>query len=342
MTLEPSGRILVEWSGKKLEIASFRQEVKMTIHFMEPLSLAWNRMKIALFRPFDIHKWFVIGFNAFLAGLMDAANGSGGARGGKNGSFEEFIHFPRTGWDWLMNNPGWAIAILFAVVVAVVVIVVLSWASSRGVFMFLESVVRDRVEIAKPWREYQKEGNSLFVWRLVFGVICFALFAGLVVLFFVQGAALYDGSLGRALPIAFIICLGLLSLLVLLVIGYITLFLKDFVAALMYKNRISAGQAWKLFLRLFGKYPFHFLGYGILIFLLMLMFVFVVIVAGLITCCVGWLLLVIPYIGTVVTLPVWYTFRAFSLEFLAQFGPEYDVFLRPAAPEPAAPAPSVV
>jgi hypothetical protein len=314
----------------------------MTIQFMEPLSRAWSRMKLALFKPFDIHKWFVVGFNAFLAGLMDATNGSGGARGGKDGNFGEFIHFPRTAWTWLMDNPGWAIAILFAVAVGVVVIVVLNWASSRGVFMFLSSVVHDRVEIAKPWREYQKEGNSLFVWRLVFGLACFVIFAGLVALFFVQGAALYDGGLGRALPIAFIVGLGLLTLVVVLLCGYITLFLKDFVAALMFKNRISAVEAWRRFLRLLGHYPFHFLGYGILVFLLMLVFVFVVIVAGLITCCIGWLLLVIPYIGTVVTLPVWYTFRAFSLEFLAQFGPEYNVFPAPAAPQPQAPAPAAI
>jgi len=315
----------------------------MTILFMEPLSRAWNRMKIALFRPFDIHKWFVIGFNAFLAGLMDATNGSGGSRGGKGGSFGEFIHFPRTAWAWLMDNPGWAIAILFLAVLAIVIGVVLTWASSRGVFMFLDSVVRDRVEIAKPWREYQREGNSLFVWRLVFGFICVAVFAGLVAYFFIQGAALYDAGFSRTVPIVLIVGLGLLALLILLVCGYITLFLKDFVAALMYKNRISAVQAWKLFLGLLGKYPFHFLGYGILVFLLMLVFVFVVIVAGLITCCIGWLLLVIPYIGTVVTLPVWYTFRAFSLEFLAQFGPEYDVFPRPAVPgAPTANAPAAV
>jgi hypothetical protein len=324
--LEPSWRIPVEWSGENIEVPSDPKEAKMTILFMEPLGRAWNRMKVALFRPFDIHKWFVVGFNAFLAGLMDVANGSGGARGGKNAGFREFIHFPRTAWDWLMNHPGWAMAILFAAVVAIAVVVILTWASSRGVFMFLESVVRERVEIAKPWREYAKEGNSLFIWRLLFGLITIAVFAGLASYFFIHGTALYDSGFSRAVPIAFIVGLGLLVLAFLLVCGYVLLFLKDFVAALMYKNRISAGEAWRLFLRLFGQHPFHFIGYGVLVFLLMLVFVFAVIVAGLVTCCIGWLLLVIPYIGTVVTLPVWYTFRAFGLEFLAQFGPEYDVW----------------
>ena len=314
----------------------------MTIHFMEPLSRAWNRMKIALFKPFDIHKWFVVGFNAFLAGLFSATNGSGGARGGNEGDFGEFIHFPRTAWEWLSSHQGWAIAILFAVLVVIAVLVALTWVSSRGVFMFMENVVRDRVEIARPWREYQKEGDSLFVWRLVFGLVTFAVFAGLAVWFFTQGASLYDRGIGRAVPIGLIVGLGLLTFVVVLALGYITLFLQDFVAALMYKHRISAVAAWRLFLGLFRRYAFYFLAYGIVIFLLMLVFVAAVILAGLITCCIGWILLVIPYIGTVATLPFWYTLRAFSLEFLAQFGPEYDVFPKPAAPAaPVAEAPAV-
>ena len=233
-------------------------------------------MKIALFRPFDIHKWFVVGFNAFLAGLMEASNGGGGARAGKEGSFREFINFPRTAWDWLMRHPAWAVAILFAVVVAIAVIVVLTWASSRGVFMFLDNVVRDSVEIAKPWREYQKEGNSLFVWRLLLGIAAFATFGLVITFFFVKGAALYDSGVSPVLPIGFMVGLGLLVLGLVLIWGYIVLFLKDFVAALMYRNRISVGAAWKLFLGVFRKYPFHFVGYGIIIFLLMIAFVIAV------------------------------------------------------------------
>jgi len=304
----------------------------MTILFMEPLSRAWSRMKIALFRPFDLHKWFVIGFNAFLCGLMDFSNGSSGARGQKDTDFRDFMSFPRTAWNWLMDNPAWAIAILFAVLVAIAVVVALTWVSSRGVFMFLESVARDRVEIAKPWREYQKEGDSLFVWRLVFGLITLAAFSGLVAWFFIQGGDLYREGFGRAFPLGLVIGLVLLALAMGLVAGYIGLFLKDFVAALMYKHRISAVAAWRLFLGLFRKYPFYFLAYGVILFFLMLGFVFVVIAAGLVTCCLGWLVLVIPYIGTVVTLPFWYLLRAFSLEFLGQFGPEYEVFPKPAAP----------
>lgn len=308
----------------------------MTIQFMEPLGRAWRRMKLALFKPFDIHKWFVFGFNAFLCGLMDASNGSGGGRAQKDADFRKIVEFPRTAWAWLMDNPAWAIAILFAAVVAIAVLVALTWVSSRGVFMFLDNVVRDRVEIAKPWREFRKEGDSLFVWRLVFGIVTFVAFGGLVAWFFIQGKFLYDSGFDRAVPIGLVIGLALLALGLALVLGYIVLFLKDFVAALMYKHRISAVAAWRMFMGAFRQYPFHFFGYGIVIFFLILAFVFVVIAAGLITCCLGWILLIIPYIGTVVTLPFWYWLRAFSLEFLAQLGPDFDVFPRPA--EPAAPS----
>jgi hypothetical protein len=309
----------------------------MTILYMDPLSRAWARMKTALFKPFDLHKWFVIGFNAFLAGLMEASNGGSGSRASKDGNFGEFIHFPQTAWNWLMDNPVWAIAILFAVIIVIAVVVVLTWVSSRGVFMFLDSVVRDRVEIARPWRDYRKEGDSLFVWRLVFGIVTFAVFGLVLALVFVKGAAIYDSGVGPEYPILFLIGLGLAVLAIVLAWGFIILFLKDFVAALMYRNRISCVEAWRLFLRLLGRFPFHFAGYGLLVFLLMVAFAIVVIMAGLGTCCIGFIILIIPYISTVVTLPAWYTYRAFSLEFLAQFGPEYDVFERQGAGRDAAP-----
>ncbi len=308
----------------------------MSIFFVEPFSLAWKRMKRALFKPINLHKWFVVGFSAFLAGLIQGYNGSGGSRwSGGRLSFREFLDLPDKGWRWLMNHPGWAVAILFLAAVVVVVVVVLIWLSSKGTFMFLDNVALDKAEIAKPWREYAKEANSLFVWRLVFSFICLALFIALVVSFFTTASSLYDRSFGRIIPIGFIIGMGFMTLVFLLVTGYISLFLKDFVAPIMYKKRVSAVQGWGMFLALFRNHPVQFLGYGIIVFLLMIAFIAAVIVAVIATCCIAGLLLVIPYIGTVVTLPVWYTLRAYSLEFLAQFGPEYAVF-PPAEPTPPA------
>lgn len=307
----------------------------MNVQFLEPINRAWKRMTFALFKPFDLHKWFVIGFNAFLAGLMSGTGGSGGSKIHKDADFGEFLRFPATAWAWLHGHPGWAFAILFAVLVGIAVILTLTWLSSRGIFMFMSSVVQDRVEIAKPWREYQAEGNSLFVWRVLFGVFSFVLFGGLLAFFFIQGGALYEAGIERFLPWSFILGFGLVTLAIVLVWGYIALFLKEFVAALMFKHRITVGEAWRRFLALFKANALPFIGFGLITFLLVLVLVVAVIFFVLGTCCIGGLLLAIPYISSVVLLPALYTYRAFSLEFLAQFGPDYDVFPTPVVAEPA-------
>jgi hypothetical protein len=283
-------------------------------------------MKLALFKPFDIHKWFVVGFNAFLAGLVESRNGSSVGRSHGDMTFRKFLYFPDRAWDWLTSHPGWFIAIGFLALVVIAVGIVLLWLSSRGKFMFLDNVVHNHAEIARPWREFRKEGDSLFLWRLVFGFVSFAIFVAFIVNFFVGARQLYDVGFGRRVPILFLVGMGLAFLLLLIVIGYISLFLNDFVVPIMGKDRLSTVAGWRRFLPLLGHHPFHFILYGLLIFVLYVLFVVLVIFAGLVTCCIGWLLLVIPYIGTVVTLPFWYTLRAFSLEFLAQFGPEYVVF----------------
>ncbi len=296
------------------------------IAFFEPLGRAWNRMKIALFKPFDLHKWLVVGFTAFLAGLADGNRGSSSVRWSDNGSFREFLGFPGRAWDWLIDHPGWFMLIAFGVFVLVVIGLIILWLSSRGKFMFLHNVVHDKAEVANPWREYKREGNSLFLWRLVFVLICFLFFISLIAIFFVGASQLYEDSFYNRVPIPFIIFIGLIFLMMIILIGFISTFLDGFVTPIMYKHRMTATKGWGRFLSLFGKYPFHFILFGLLIFVMIILFVIIVVVAGLLTCCIGFFILIIPYISTVVTLPIWYLFRAFSIEFLAQFGDEYDVF----------------
>jgi hypothetical protein len=297
----------------------------MSIAYFEPLSRAVRRTKLALFTPFDLHKWFVVGFNAFLAGLADWSHGSGGSRGRGRLGFGEFLDFPRRAWAWLTSHPGWFLAFAVIAAFAITLGVVILWLSSRGTFMFLDNVVRDKAEVAAPWRRYARAGDSLFLWRLVFSLIAFVLFAAFGVAFFVTGAAIYGQTRFSPIPILWIVTMAAVFLLLIVAVGYVSLFLKDFVAPLMYKNEVPATRGWTLFLALFGRHPLHFIAYGLVVFALLIAFVFVVIVAGLVTCCIGWFLLVIPYIGTVVTLPFWYALRAFSLEFLAQFGPDYTL-----------------
>lgn len=84
--------------------------------------------------------------------------------------------------------------------------------------------------------------------------------------------------------------------------------------------------AWGVFMSLFSQHAVYFILYGLLILVLSILVFFAVIMLGLFTCCIGFILLVLPYINSVVLLPISYTFRAFSVQYLEQFGTEFSLF----------------
>ena len=303
----------------------------MNINYFDPLSRAWNRMTTALFKPFDLGKWFVVGFTAFLAGLLEGpgGGGSGSSRGRfhRHHDFGDALAFPGIAWEWLMDHPGWFVLIIFGIFFLIVLIIVLTWLSSRGKFMFLDNVVHNRAKVTQPWHEFKREGNSLFLWRFVFGVVILAAVALFMIQVFYIASDIYrDGFSSRfVMPI---VGMGFLVLLVMLIFAYTAAFLNNFVIPIMYKNRITTTQAWRQYLSLFSKHWIYFLFYGLLLFVLYIFMVAVVIAAGLMTCCIGFIFLIIPYIGSVITLPISYVFMALGPEFLAQFGPEFDIFPR--------------
>ena len=148
----------------------------MIIQYINPLSLAWKRMKIILFGPFNLGKWFALGFTACLAELFSSSGGGGGGNfGRKYGHFDwnDFFEFPGKAMTWLSTHQFWLTVITIGLIVAIAAVVIFIWLSSRGMFMFLDNVVYNRSLIEKPWREFKTRGDSLFLWRLVFSVITF-------------------------------------------------------------------------------------------------------------------------------------------------------------------------
>jgi hypothetical protein len=286
-------------------------------------------MVMILFRPFNLGKWFALGFTAFLAQLFQVGRGAGGNFRFSKGhlDWDEFFELPWRIIEWLSQHPIWTVVIIVGLVIAVVLFVVLAWLSSRGMFMFLDNVVHNRSLIAKPWREFKTIGDSLFLWRLVFSIISFIISMGfMVVAFFVARYIYYFSGDGFVSYLMLILAGTLIGLLLFLIIGYIWMFLNNFVVPIMYKSRLMANDAWRIFLMLLGKHPWHLILYGLFIFGLYILVVIGIIICGLITCCCGFILLMIPYIGAVLMLPISVTFRALSLEFLEQFGDEYKIF----------------
>ncbi len=113
-----------------------------------------------------------------------------------------------------------------------------------------------------------------------------------------------------------------LGCLLALVSGYLFFFLDAFVVPLMHRYDLGVMAAWRRFFSLAqGRWGWFLLS-GILVFVLVIAAGWAILITGLMTCCLGFLLLMIPYVGTVLLLPLLVAYRAFTFELLAQVDPE--------------------
>ena len=113
--------------------------------------------------------------------------------------------------------------------------------------------------------------------------------------------------------------------------------IEDFIVPLMYLRGARVGPAWSELRALFGRHAGAFVLYTLARVLVSIVLTVLVLTICLFSCCI----VLIPYIGTVILLPIWVFRRALPLAFLAQLGPDYARFgpLVPAASSapPAAP-----
>jgi hypothetical protein len=312
----------------------------MIIEYLNPFSRAWNRTKNILFTPFDIGKWFALGFTAFLAHLTNMPSGGGG-RGsnyhmGRDADWDYIFDFPNRILPWAADHPFWSMVIIAGFILAIVVYVVLVWLSSRGIFMFLDNVVHNRSLIEKPWREFKNRGESIFLWRLALGCVFFIMVIEFIIATFYLARGIYFHGEFFSSRLFLLLGLAFIGLALFLTSMVLSKLLTDFVVPIMYKDDVSVIEAWNKFLHLFSENVSHFILYIFFIIGLYIVVGIGVAIFGLITCCCGFVLLIIPYIGSIVMLPVSVTFRAFSVEFLEQFGEEYKIFPVTGGPVPPA------
>ena len=299
----------------------------MDIEYIQPLQRAYDRMKRALFKPFDLGKWLAVGFTAFLADLLNNG-GSGGFNFRRNigdGDNVRIEELPDKAIEWLTNHPGWLAVIVAGAVSVIILIVVLTWLSSRGRFMFLHNVVHDRADVVAPWRDYRKLAHSLFLFRLwlVLAGMVILVGAGLVWFFAIRPAMAGDSPASWLVLLIGLVLVGVLLALIWSLVSFLT---TSFVVPIMYKNNLAAFDAWGRFASLLSSNPWPFLLFTVITAVVLAVTLLMAFAAGCMTCCIGLILLSLPYVGSVILLPVSYTLRAYSLEFLAQWGPEYALF----------------
>ena len=315
------------------------EEVRVSV--IDPIGPAIDRVKAILFAPFDLGLWFVIGFCAWLANLGRGGfpRGFNFSTGGPYGE-ADFLDISRKVQDITGIDIGMIIAIgIVFFIAAVAVALVMLWLSSRGRFMFLHCVAQNKAQVKAPWHQYRRQGNSLFLFRLAVGAIFFICLA-IVVAPIILLTTLLGRNGGIGVGIIGVIVLVLLILIpVAIIFAIILKFTRDFVVPIMYLRGCTCVEGWREFRRRLSGNAGRFTLYILFQIVISMAIGAIVGIAVLATCCCAGIVLAIPYLGTVLMLPLLVFTRAYSLYYLAQYGRDLDVFAQ--APLPEAPGPQL-
>src|SRR5260370_23819428 len=118
----------IGWNGSAAKIEIFK-----------PLDEAFELTKKILFQPFDLKKWFVIGFAAWLSNLGSGNYNFRYNRGDwKNVLWLQYLN------DTISQIPHWILwSGLFVIIVLVFAfIIVFAWLRARGRFIFVDCIVK--------------------------------------------------------------------------------------------------------------------------------------------------------------------------------------------------------
>ena len=299
---------------------------KSQVSVISPVSPAFDRVKLLLFQPFDFGKWMIVGFCAWLATL-----GKGGAHANIPMNYKDdfssatprFEHIKES----IINNLPVIIPIACLIVAVMIIMwVALLWLSSRGQFMFLDCIAHNKAEVKEPWRKFRAQANSLFFFRLVLQLAGPIVLLLVVVLPFALIWAVTRCIDIKAVPIAVLIAGAFVFGIFIIALVLVVKFTIDFAVPIMYCTAQNSLAAWRRLWALITAKPGNFILY-ILFQIVIHMAVGTLLVAiACVTCCIAGCIMALPYLGTVFLLPVLVFTRSYSLYYISQYGPEFDVF----------------
>ena len=285
------------------------------IEIFKPFGEAFELMKKILFQPFDVKKWFVIGFAALLATLGGGGFNYQYNRREEAQKLQEAIS--------QIPHPILVTGICILISMVLVFIVLLAWLRARGRFMFIDCIVKNRGAVAQPWHDFRKEGNSYFLFSLVIGfaIFVFAVLLSVPLILFALKGRYYFFIHRDQLDVYLISAIAAWAFSVIFFVLAWSL-VANFMVPVMYAQRCRAVKSFGIVAKLIAAQPGEVLLYCLFLIVLALATAIVACLVTCATCCIA----AIPYVGTVILLPVFVLLRSFSLLFLRQFGLEYDVW----------------
>jgi len=294
------------------------------VSVIDPIEPTIERVRLMLFEPFDLSKWFTVGFCAWLAYLGQGGSPSFNYRAGHHHNAPDL---PAVKEALLVNLPWVIIGAAVLIPIFVIVGLILCWLRSRGQFMFVHCIAGNKAEVAVPWKKFARQGNSLFLFKIIFGLIAVAatglsLAIAIVAAFAIRAAGLNAAAVsGLVVVILAVIITALLAVL-------IVKFADDFVVPIMFLRTAGCLAGWREFLAVIACNKARFAFYILFQLVISLAIIFIIATICLVgcCCCCASVLLFVPYVGTVILLPIIIFKRAYSLFYLRQFGLQFDVF----------------
>lgn len=318
-----------------------------SVSCVSPMRGAWNHMQRMLFGPFSFQRWLTIAVGAWLMTIPRGgcvAKPSSFYTSQPDGSAfpdsHEIVDVLKTHVFPVLHDYMGVIIGVSAVLIVIGLIFGLFflWLRCRGTFIFLDNVITDRADVGTPWTEFAEHAHSLFLWKIGYGVCMLLLASALgAITAYLAVIPWYQagGEITASAQVGFGVSVGLWVPYMCLA-GLVSLFLYSFVVPIMYHYDLTAREAWGRFLGLLMPNLGRFILWALWMILLKLgsLVCGAVLVAAVVlgTACIAGCLMAVPIGGSYVlafaVLPISVFFRAYTLEYLEQYGPPYT-FLPP-------------
>jgi hypothetical protein len=306
-------------------------------------------MVFVLFSPFNFMKWLCIALAAFLYSCGEQG-------GGSIPSYNPFPSLPTPAQPAATRSPfapspphtpfaganqagSQAITAMvqafhahmflaftligLVLVLMLAITVIMTWLKARGSFILMDQLVRNSDQIVNPWNELGELANS-YTWCALAVTAIFmmtgTILAGITAA--IAWPSIAAQTFGTSAVVA--IVFGLLAFPIFFILGMIiSIILQDIVAPAMYARRMTALQVWPdVRAQIIGPHFTTILLFCLLYWGIVFCSAFVISLAGCCTCCCAYL----PYVGTVILLPVFVFRRLFGVYFVDQFGGHWSIF----------------
>jgi hypothetical protein len=283
-------------------------------------------VKTMLFAPFSVSVWFKLGFIAFLAGLGKASLSGMEFWVGRFDmirNLDTWLERLQSIARFMRDNPalalsgGLAAAVLVAAIAAVV-----QYLGARGTFMYVDNIARRGSRVGDAWRRTGAYAGSFFFWQFGLMILFSLLALGIAGAVLYYGRASVFGSAATEISriIAFLCLIAALAP-VFIVGGLVQMFMRDFVAPIMYFSGQTCGKAWGVFLEVAARNAAAVLLYVLVKAALAFVLGFTALLVCCCTCCIG----LLPVLSHTVMQPLLLFNSALPMMMLKQIDDRYSI-----------------